>query len=150
MVFVKYNRALKRRSLRSDSVTRDPILLDEIDDSNEWLIGRMDGDSSDNDDLVWGDDDLPWNVVSQAMGAEEPRYSTRVTGAKGASSSKTDKGKGVASSNQKQSYRPSAPAMTLVDEEDELEENLDEDDLGYEDVQYDNEDENDGVSEDEF
>lgn len=110
----------------------------------------MDGDSSDNDDLVWGDDDLPWNVVNQAMGAEEPSYSTRGAGTKGASSSKTDKGKGVASSNQKQCYRPSAPAMTLVDEEDELEEDLDEDDLGYEDIEYDDEDDNNRVSEDEF
>ena len=59
----------------------------------------MDGDSSDNDDLVWEDDDLPLSVVSQAMGAEEPNYSTR--GATGTSTSKTDKGKGVGSSNQK-------------------------------------------------
>ena len=150
MVFVKYNRTLKRRSLRSVCVTRDPILLDEIDDSNEWLIGRMDGDSSDNDDLVWGDDDLSWNVVSQAMGVEEPSYSTRGAGAKRASSSKTDKEKGIASSNQKQCYIPYALVMTLVDEEDELEEDLDEDDLGYEDVEYDDEDDNNGVSEDEF
>ncbi|XP_033145217.1 uncharacterized protein LOC103863882 [Brassica rapa] len=150
MVFVKYNRTLKRRSLRSVCVTRDPILLDEIDDSNEWLIGRMDGDSSDNDDLVWGDDDLSWNVVNQAMGVEEPSYSTRGAGAKRASSSKTDKEKGIASSNQKQCYIPYALVMTLVDEEDELEEDLDEDDLGYEDVEYDDEDENIGVSEDEF
>ncbi|KAF3542035.1 hypothetical protein F2Q69_00024670 [Brassica cretica] len=56
-------------------------------------------------------------------------------------------GKGIASSNQKQS---SAPAMRLVDEEDELEEDLDEDDLGYEDVEYDDEDDNNGVSEDDF
>ncbi|KAF2543533.1 hypothetical protein F2Q68_00032733 [Brassica cretica] len=55
--------------------------------------------------------------------------------------------KGIASSNQKQSF---APAMRLVDEEDELEEDLDEDDLGYEDVEYDDEDDNNGVSEDEF
>ena len=150
MVFVKYNRTLKRRSLRSVCVTRDPILLDEIDDSNEWLIGRMDGDSSDNDDLVWGDDDLSWNVVNQAMGVEEPNYSTRGAGAKGASSSKTDKEKGIASSNQKQCYRPSARAMTLFDEKDELEEDLDEDDLGHEDVECDDEDENNGISEDEF
>ena len=38
----------------------------------------------------------------------------------------------------------------MVDEEDELEEDLDEDDLGYEDVEYDYEDDNNGVSEDEF
>ena len=73
--------------------------MDEIDESNEWLIGRMDGDSSDNDDLVWEDDDLPWNVVS----AEEPNYSTR--GATGTSTSKKDKGKGVASSNQKKTLQ---------------------------------------------
>ncbi|XP_019095600.1 PREDICTED: uncharacterized protein LOC104763276 [Camelina sativa] len=46
MVFVKYNRALQRRYKRKDIV--DPILLEEIDDSNEWLTGRMDG-SSDNE-----------------------------------------------------------------------------------------------------
>ncbi|XP_056843916.1 protein bfr2-like [Raphanus sativus] len=147
MVFVKFNRALKRRSMRTDSAT-DPILLHEIDESSEWLLGRMDGDSSDDDDLVWEDDDLPWTVVSQAMGAEEPNYSTR--GAKVTSSSKTDKGKGVASSNQKKSKGPSTSAMTLIDEEDELEEDLDEDDLGYEDVDFDDEDGDDGVSEDDF
>uniref|UniRef100_M4EGM5 Uncharacterized protein n=1 Tax=Brassica campestris TaxID=3711 RepID=M4EGM5_BRACM len=95
-------------------------------------------------------DDLSWNVVSQAMGVEEPNYSTRGAGAKGASSSKTDKEKGIASSNQKQCYRPSARAMTLFDEKDELEEDLDEDDLGHEDVECDDEDENNGISEDEF
>ncbi|KAG5383204.1 hypothetical protein IGI04_034674 [Brassica rapa subsp. trilocularis] len=54
------------------------------------------------------------------------------------------------SSNQKQCYRPSARAMTLFDEKDELEEDLDEDDLGHEDVECDDEDENNGISEDEF
>ncbi|XP_024011329.1 uncharacterized protein LOC112086592 [Eutrema salsugineum] len=57
MVFVKYNRALQRRYKRSD--TTDPILLEEIYESNEWLLGRMDGNSSDEDNaLVFEDDDL--------------------------------------------------------------------------------------------
>ncbi|ESQ45937.1 hypothetical protein EUTSA_v10011118mg [Eutrema salsugineum] len=49
--------------LQSD--TTDPILLEEIDESNDWLLGRMDGNSSDEDnDLVFEDDDLTWRVVS--------------------------------------------------------------------------------------
>ncbi|CAN6862696.1 unnamed protein product, partial [Brassica oleracea] len=39
MVFGKYNRALQGRMKRNDA--KDPILLDEIDDSNEWLMGKM-------------------------------------------------------------------------------------------------------------
>ncbi|CDY35521.1 BnaA01g23910D [Brassica napus] len=110
--------ALKRRSTRSDSVTTDPIILDEIDESNEWLIGRMDGDSSDNDDMVWEDDDLPWNVES----AEEPNYSTR--GATGTSTSKTKKGKGVASSNQKKRYGPSQTEKLLEEKGTRLDKRL--------------------------
>ncbi|GKA78669.1 hypothetical protein Tco_0785206 [Tanacetum coccineum] len=41
MVFVKYNRALDRRCKNID--TADPILLKDIDESNEWLMGHMDG-----------------------------------------------------------------------------------------------------------
>ncbi|ESQ37081.1 hypothetical protein EUTSA_v10002971mg, partial [Eutrema salsugineum] len=51
MVFVKYNRALKRRYNRKDII--DPILLDDIDESNEWLLGRMDGHDDDYNDLVF-------------------------------------------------------------------------------------------------
>lgn len=50
LVFVKSNRALRCR--REKSSSRDPILLKEIDESNEWLLGRME-DDSDDDDLVF-------------------------------------------------------------------------------------------------
>ncbi|KAH6823140.1 hypothetical protein C2S53_011313 [Perilla frutescens var. hirtella] len=41
-----------------------PILLDEIDESNEWLIGKMNEDNSNEvDDLVFEDDNLTWNVI---------------------------------------------------------------------------------------
>ena len=66
MVYVKFNRALERRS-----GTHDPIDLDDIDDSNEWLMGRMENDE-DEDDLVFLDDDLTWDVVGKASGANEP------------------------------------------------------------------------------
>ncbi|XP_059654196.1 uncharacterized protein LOC132300907 [Cornus florida] len=53
LVFIKYNRALRRRYNMRD--TLDPILLDDIDESNEWLTGRMD-DSDAEHDLVYEDD----------------------------------------------------------------------------------------------
>ncbi|KAH6767242.1 hAT dimerization domain-containing protein / transposase-like protein [Perilla frutescens var. hirtella] len=56
-VFQHYNRTLQRRYERKDTI--DPILLDEIDESNEWLIGKMNEDNSNEvDDLVFKDDNL--------------------------------------------------------------------------------------------
>ena len=43
-MYIKYNRALKKRY--NDRDTIDPIILKEIDESNEWLIGRMDDEDS--------------------------------------------------------------------------------------------------------
>ncbi|CDY44223.1 BnaC03g24150D [Brassica napus] len=62
MVFFKYNRALQRRMKRNDA--KDPILLEELDDSNEWLMGKMDGNSSSDEDdaFVHDDEDLTWSV----------------------------------------------------------------------------------------
>ncbi|CAM8979646.1 unnamed protein product [Rhodiola kirilowii] len=98
MVFVKYNRTLKRRYSSKD--TTSPILLNEIDESNEWLLGRMEG-ASPNDDvgnLVFSDDNLTWNVVARASGANDPSYVTRST-RNVTSISRLDKGKQVASSS---------------------------------------------------
>ncbi|CAL5344284.1 unnamed protein product [Camellia sinensis] len=59
LVFVKYNRALKRRYISRGKF--DPISLKDIDESNEWLIGRMenelvfDDDDDDDDSLGWDD-----------------------------------------------------------------------------------------------
>ncbi|XP_076897798.1 uncharacterized protein LOC143551207 [Bidens hawaiensis] len=62
MVYVKCNRALERRhgSVR----TVDPILLHDIDESSEWLIGRMEDDVED-DDLVFIGDDLTFSNVGR-------------------------------------------------------------------------------------
>ncbi|KAA0048210.1 uncharacterized protein E5676_scaffold265G001950 [Cucumis melo var. makuwa] len=64
LVFIKYNRALKRRYNLRDIV--DPISLRDIDDSNEWLIGGLDDDSEKEDELVFDDDTLTWGDVSRA------------------------------------------------------------------------------------
>lgn len=51
---------------RSDAT--DPIILEEIDESNEWLMRKMEG-SSDNDKLddhVFENEDLTWSAVSEA------------------------------------------------------------------------------------
>ncbi|KAH6796937.1 hAT dimerization domain-containing protein / transposase-like protein [Perilla frutescens var. hirtella] len=95
LVYVKYNRALQRRYKRKDII--NPILLEEIDDSNEWLMGKMD-EENEVDKLVFENDDLTWNVVSRAMGASEPTYDTR------RATKSVDKGKSsVASSSSSRS-----------------------------------------------
>ncbi|KAF8397598.1 hypothetical protein HHK36_016518 [Tetracentron sinense] len=53
-----------QRYERRDSI--DPITLRDIDDCNEWLIGSM-------QELVHEDDDLTWDQVAEASGANEQR-----------------------------------------------------------------------------
>lgn len=72
LVFVKYNRSLKRRYDSRDRV--DPISLKEIDESNEWLGDPPD---EDDEDFVFEGEDLTWNVVGEALGVDEPEYQTR-------------------------------------------------------------------------
>ena len=60
----------------------DPISLDDIDESNEWLLGEMGVEPSMNveDEFVFDDDDddgLTWGVVARAAGVGEPRKNTR-------------------------------------------------------------------------
>ncbi|XP_060182451.1 uncharacterized protein LOC132612134 [Lycium barbarum] len=65
LVYVKYNRALKARyDLRS---VIDPISLDNIDHSNEWLVGKMCVNvEAEDHELVFGDDSLTWGDVARA------------------------------------------------------------------------------------
>ena len=69
LVFVKYNKALRRRYDSRDTI--DPISLKDIDDSNEWLIGRMDAETDEDNELVFGDDTLTWGEVARASGVQE-------------------------------------------------------------------------------
>ncbi|XP_050252405.1 uncharacterized protein LOC126698931 [Quercus robur] len=55
LVFVKYNQKMKARYNKRDVI--DPISLDDIDESNEWLLGEMGAKPSMNveDELVFDD-----------------------------------------------------------------------------------------------
>ena len=111
LVFVKPNRTLKRRYDLHDQI--DHISLNDIDDSNEWLLGRMDGEGDGDGDLVFDDgDSLLWEDVSRASGTEESSYSTRAAVA--SSSSRTGTLRGSSSVPR--------PPLQLINEEDEEEE----------------------------
>ncbi|GFY91114.1 hypothetical protein Acr_07g0013100 [Actinidia rufa] len=73
----KYNRALKRRYDMRDTI--DPISLSNIDESNEWLYGSLDGESDEDEELVFEDDTLTWGAVARASGVGESSKQTRTT-----------------------------------------------------------------------
>ena len=76
MVYIKYNQALKERFDSRDVI--DPIVLDDIDDSNEWLVGEMGRPREDaEDELVFDDDHLTWGDVANVTGVAEPITYTR-------------------------------------------------------------------------
>ncbi|KAL2337368.1 hypothetical protein Fmac_011814 [Flemingia macrophylla] len=67
LVFIKYNQALHERFECKDAI--DPIVLREVDDTNEWMLGELDEDDDDfEDDLVFDDDILTWRDVEKASG----------------------------------------------------------------------------------
>nr|CAN66311.1 hypothetical protein VITISV_027163 [Vitis vinifera] len=111
LVYIKYNRTLKRRYNERNTI--DPISLKDIDDSNEWLIGRMEDEDSHGgaqDDFVFDDDNLTWGDVARAAGAEEARFDTRARAR--ASSSIIPPTRGIASSSR------TLPSHSLIDEDE--------------------------------
>ncbi|XP_042404804.1 uncharacterized protein LOC121995011 [Zingiber officinale] len=53
-------------------------LVREIDDSNEWLLEKLDDSDKDNDnDFVFEGEDLRWSDVAQASGVGESTYDFR-------------------------------------------------------------------------
>lgn len=90
--------------------TIDPISLDDIDESNEWLMGRLDDDEG-NDFVFDEDERLTWQDVATASGAGEARYNYR---------SQTQ----AAASVNKKGKHPCEPSSSfrLIDEEDEEDE----------------------------
>ena len=78
LVYINYKRALKRRYNEHDTI--DPISLKDINDNNEWLIGRIEnGDSHGGaqDDFVFDDDNLTWDDVPRSPRAEEAKFTPR-------------------------------------------------------------------------
>ncbi|XP_049385881.1 uncharacterized protein LOC125849992 [Solanum stenotomum] len=72
LVYIKYNRTLKCHYDARDLI--DPIRLDNIDDTNEWLVGCPEDQE---DELVYDDDDLTWGSVATSIGADESIYHLR-------------------------------------------------------------------------
>ncbi|RVW92379.1 hypothetical protein CK203_032455 [Vitis vinifera] len=114
LVYIKYNRALKRRYNERNTI--DPISLKDIDDSNEWLIRKMEDEDSHRgaqDDFVFDDDNLTWGDVARATGAEEARFDTRARARARASSSIIPPTRGIASSSR------TLPSHSLIDEDED-------------------------------
>ena len=90
--------------------TIDPIILKQIDDSNEWLMGRMEDEGVAKDDLVFEGDDLTWGDIARASGAEELRVYTR------AKATKTPTPK----PNSRPSSSKHTTTLALIDEDEEM------------------------------
>eukprot|EP00261_Vitis_vinifera_P016589 XP_010645792.1 PREDICTED: uncharacterized protein LOC100251090 [Vitis vinifera] len=137
LVYIKYNRALKRRYNERNTI--DPISLKDIDDSNEWLIGRMEDEDSHGgaqDDFVFDDDNLTWGDVARATRAEEARFDTRARAKARPSSSTIPPTRRIASSSR------TLPSHSLIDEDEDgdMVDSADEEDgEGYQYAQSDHE-----------
>ena len=108
LVYIKYSRTLMKRYTERHTI--DPIILKDIDDSNEWLMGRMEDEGAAEDDLVFEGDDLTWGDVARASRAEGLRVYTR------AKATKTPTPK----PNSRPSSSKHAPTLALIDEDDEM------------------------------
>ncbi|GJU97115.1 retrovirus-related pol polyprotein from transposon TNT 1-94 [Tanacetum coccineum] len=96
-----------------------------IDESNEWLMGHMDGEEEPATNFVYVDDDLTWAAVDIASGASEPAYPTRASTSRGSvqGSTSAPKGKGTAHTS-----TSGSKAYGLIDEDYEEDIGLSEDD----------------------
>ena len=120
---------MKKRYDEHDTI--NPIILKEIDKSNEWLIGRMDDEDSHDhvdaqDDLVFDDEDLTWGDVARESEVKEPGFDTRAR----ASSSMLllSRGNDTTSSSKPMS------SLSLIDEDEEMDYwGNEEDEEGYND-----------------
>ncbi|KAL0342969.1 UNVERIFIED_CONTAM: hypothetical protein Sangu_1184300 [Sesamum angustifolium] len=117
LVFIKYNRALRQRYDARDTI--DPILLDKIDESNKWLLGRLTLNSDKENATVFEDDDFTWGDVARVAGVDEDAYSLRSQATKeprGTSKTFSSKASKKASSSKSTGH-----CLNLIDEEEEEE-----------------------------
>ncbi|XP_070055570.1 uncharacterized protein [Nicotiana tomentosiformis] len=102
LVFIKYNRTL-RRPYNARNVI-DPISLDNIDDANEWLTGVPEDHA--DEEVFEETSNFTWGDVAEARGIGE-----RIYGLRGSTSTSSSQRKGK-----------EAATLSLVDEEEEVEE----------------------------
>ncbi|KAL6516707.1 hypothetical protein OROGR_020012 [Orobanche gracilis] len=110
LVYIKYNRALRRWYDCRDTI--DPVILDEtsVVDPNEWLAGIF--DDEEEDALVHDGDDLTWGDVARATGVNEPLYNLRKTQDPCANKGGNEKGSSFTSKSKGKGK------MQLIDEEE--------------------------------
>ena len=79
LVYIKYNQQLAQRYDIRDEI--NPILLNDIDECNEWSVKEVDDDNNNEDrgnELVFYDDPtLNWATVYEASGIGELVVYTR-------------------------------------------------------------------------
>ncbi|CAL9234761.1 unnamed protein product [Arabidopsis halleri] len=78
-------------------------------------------------ELVFDDSDFTWEMVSKVSGANEPNYLTRAKRGSAQSSSRTAKGKNIATCSTptpRASQRTAPTLMALIDEDNEIEEDF--------------------------
>ncbi|GKD01350.1 protein conserved in the green lineage and diatoms 27, chloroplastic [Tanacetum coccineum] len=115
--------------------------VEYIDQSNEWLMGHMDGKEEPATNFVYVDDDLTWAAVDIASGASEPAYPTRASTSRGSvqGSTSAPKGKGTAHTS-----TSGSKAYGLIDKDYEEDIGLSKDDGVNEELGIDvNDDEDD-------
>ena len=62
--------------------TLDPISLKDVDESNEWLTGRTEDESAE-DQSIFDGKDLTQGDIARASGVEEERINLRSRGGRG-------------------------------------------------------------------
>ncbi|KAL0461454.1 UNVERIFIED_CONTAM: hypothetical protein Slati_0033000 [Sesamum latifolium] len=115
-----YNKALRRRYDALDTI--DPIVLDEIDESNEWLLGRVNLSDVDDDEenaRVYEDDDLTWGDVARASGVDEDAYAFRPRHSKELKNTKSNASLSKATKRASTSLKYTTKHLHLIDEDEE-------------------------------
>ncbi|XP_021975533.1 uncharacterized protein LOC110870662 [Helianthus annuus] len=113
LMYVKYINMLKNR--RDVDTAYNPISLSDIDDSNDWLVGKI------GEDIVFNDDgDLVWGVVGEVSGAGVRTHNTRSSRPSASQSSASRASASRSSASRRSTSRPSS-SRTLVDEDSEEE-----------------------------
>nr|XP_018686228.1 PREDICTED: uncharacterized protein LOC103993628 [Musa acuminata subsp. malaccensis] len=76
LVYIKYNQALKARYNLQNGI--DPISSQDIDDSNEWLVGEAGANLQNvEDEFIFEDNNLTCGDVTRVSGVGELRTCTR-------------------------------------------------------------------------
>ncbi|XP_073298907.1 uncharacterized protein [Primulina huaijiensis] len=127
LVFINYSIALRRRYDSRDTI--DPIILSELDDNNEWLVGRLEDEEP---DFAHDGDYLTWQDVADVVGVDETPYTlkkskrapnatlTSTRALKATTSTPTGSSKAATSKSREKRPIETSTTLNLIDEEDKF------------------------------